>query len=66
MSSTRRFVTIALAALALCVQPSLARAADDPYHWLEDIDGARSMAWVQAHNDSTAKRLDALPQYAGL
>ena len=66
MPCTRRFVTIALAALGLCVQPSLVRAADDPYQWLEDIDGARSMAWVQAHNAGTAKRLGAQPQYAGL
>ena len=57
----RRFALGVLAAL-----PLAALAADDPYQWLEDIDGARSMEWVAQQNDVTAKRLAALPQYAGL
>jgi prolyl oligopeptidase len=57
----RRFALSLLAAL-----PLAAMAADDPYQWLEDIDGARSMEWVRQQNDVTAKRLAALPQYAGL
>jgi prolyl oligopeptidase len=55
-----------LVAIGLCTQSLLALAADDPYQWLEDIDGARSMAWVKQHNEATAKRLGALPQYDGL
>ena len=62
----RRVALSALAALTLCAQPLLARAADDPYLWLEDIDGARSMEWVKQHNELTAKRLGAMPQYEGL
>jgi len=62
----RRFMWSALAALGLCAQAQLAFAADDPYQWLEDIDGARSMAWVAQQNEATAKRLAALPQYEGL
>ena len=57
----RRFALSLLAAL-----PLAAMAADDPYQWLEDIDGAPSMEWVRQQNDITAKRLAALPQYAGL
>ncbi len=59
-------IAAALTALVVCMPPLLAHAADDPYQWLEDIDGARSMAWVTQHNAATARRLDALPQYAGL
>ena len=62
----RRFVLSALAALALSVPSLRAAAADDPYLWLEDIDGARSMAWVTQHNEATARRLGALAQYDGL
>ena len=62
----RRLTWSALAALGLCIQPLPARAADDPYQWLEDIDGARSMEWVRQQNEATAKRLGALPQYEGL
>jgi prolyl oligopeptidase len=39
-------------------------AATDPYQWLEDIDSAKSMAWVQEHNAATARRLTADPDYA--
>ncbi len=31
-------------------------AADDPYLWLEDIHGAKSMDWVKAQNAVTAAR----------
>jgi prolyl oligopeptidase len=34
-------------------RPTIAAADDDPYLWLEDIDGARSLAWVQAQNGAT-------------
>ncbi len=31
----------------------------DPYLWLEDVEGARSMAWVEAHNAATTRALTA-------
>ena len=64
--SLRRAVLGVLAAAALALQPLPAMADDDPYQWLEDIDGARSMDWVRQHNEATAKRLGALPSYDGL
>ncbi|TAM58143.1 MAG: S9 family peptidase [Rhodanobacter sp.] len=36
--------------------PADSRAGEDPYLWLEDIHGARPMAWVKAENAVTAKR----------
>ena len=33
-----------------CRQPD-----DDPYLWLEDIEGTRALAWVEAENDRTLK-----------
>ena len=61
-----RFLLSLLAALALTAPPLLAHADGDPYQWLEDIDSARSMEWVKQHNEATAQRLGALPQYEGL
>ena len=61
LSILRRILLIGLLAL-----PLAAPAADDPYQWLEDIDGARSMEWVRQHDALAAQRLQALPQYAGL
>jgi hypothetical protein len=31
---------------------------DDKYQWLEDVSGERSMAWVNAENERSAKALD--------
>ena len=39
---------------------------DDPYLWLEDIDGARARGWVDEHNAATERRLTALPDYEAL
>jgi prolyl oligopeptidase len=38
----------------------------DNYTWLEDVNSARSMDWVKAHNEQTAKVLAADPRYAEL
>ncbi len=60
-----RFATMA-AALALS-SPTLAQdAGDDPYIWLEDVNAPRSMEWVESHNATTVKRLEAAPRYATL
>jgi prolyl oligopeptidase len=38
----------------------------DKYQWLEDVSGARSVAWVKAENERSAKVLESDPRYAGL
>ncbi len=35
----------------------------DKYKWLEDVNGARSMAWVKTENERSAKILEADPHY---
>lgn len=64
------FVLLASAATVLAI-PTLAQAAaqhvaDDPYLWLEDVSSPRAMAWVNAHNAASTKRLEADPRYAAL
>jgi len=39
---------------------------DDKYIWLEDVWGARSMAWVKAENERSAKVLENDPRFASL
>ncbi len=39
-------------------------AGDDPYLWLEDIHGAKPMAWVKAQNAITAKAYMESPEFA--
>lgn len=38
--------------------------AADPYIWLEDKDGAKPLAWVEAENAKTLPRLQNDPRYA--
>lgn len=40
--------------------------ATDPYLWLEEVDGARAMEWVNAQNTRTLGILQGDPRYEGL
>ena len=51
-------------ALGLIATPLCAAA--DPYGWLEDIDGEKALRWVYQQNETTAKRLEARPEYKSL
>ncbi len=58
-------------ALALLVSaPALAQPAidpaDDPFVWLEEVEGERALEWVEAQNDATAAELRASPLYDAL
>jgi prolyl oligopeptidase len=37
-------------------RPTVAAPDDDPYLWLEDIEGVRALAWVEAQNAATLSR----------
>jgi prolyl oligopeptidase len=51
----------------LGIAAGAARAAEtDPFLWLEDVNGARAMAWVNAENAKTTGVLEADPRFAGL
>src|ERR1700732_1329583 len=41
------------AMVRLDTRPTLAAPDDDPYLWLEEIDGERALAWVEAQNAET-------------
>jgi prolyl oligopeptidase len=53
---TAFFMTIAITGAA-------AAAEDDPHLWLEDWTGPKAMAWVEAENARTLKRLESDPRY---
>jgi len=40
--------------------------APDPFLWLEEVDGARAMAWVEGQNAKAQGRLDGDPRYETL
>jgi prolyl oligopeptidase len=39
---------------------------DDPYQWLEEVEGARPLAWVKERNARTEAELAATPQFKQL
>ncbi len=39
-------------------------AADDPYAWLEEVDGAEALAWVRERNDHAHATLGASERFA--
>jgi prolyl oligopeptidase len=62
----RPFTALLLTLAAGTILTGAARAAaapDDPYIWLEDVSGQKSMDWVNAHNARTQAVLEADPRY---
>ncbi|HEX8387175.1 MAG TPA: prolyl oligopeptidase family serine peptidase, partial [Rubricoccaceae bacterium] len=58
---------LTLCALFVGALPAMAQSADDdPFRWLEDVEGDSAMAWVEAHNASTLAELGARPEYDDL
>lgn len=61
-----RMLVLALAA-GVALPPIAAQNPSlpaDPYQWLEDVTGERSMAWVKAENQRTAAVLQSDPRFA--
>jgi prolyl oligopeptidase len=56
MKAIPHLLLIALPALALPAR-SWSQEADDPYRWLEDVEGERAMAWVRSQSDGTLATL---------
>ena len=62
------FVLACFAALLPTRTNAQATKADttDPYVWLEDVNGARAMAWVNAENAKTTAVLEKDPRWDGI
>ncbi len=66
MNSPRRLaLLLAIAAADIAsAQPARQDTTADPYRWLEEMTGARAMAWVKTENAKTAAVLEKDPRYA--
>src|SRR3954463_8978394 len=62
-----RAAVFALFSVTLATAPAAqpAPSSNDPYIWLEDVSGQRSMDWVNSHNAKTQAALEADPRYQG-
>ena len=64
MPAISRFLI--LAAIVACLAGAATRATPaDPFLWLENVHGARALAWVKAENAKTLAVLQRDPHFAG-
>ncbi|MEL6704750.1 MAG: prolyl oligopeptidase family serine peptidase [Bacteroidota bacterium] len=64
-----RFRLFLLALLAFATVPTIAQdadAPDDPFLWLEEVEGDRALSWVGEQNAETVTALEAHPAYDDL
>ncbi len=66
-----RIIILAAAALAAFVLGSCStmvtqRSDNDPYLWLEEVEGERALAWVREQNAQSLAQLETDPRYAAL
>ncbi|MBL0087787.1 MAG: S9 family peptidase [Ideonella sp.] len=47
-------------------RPTVINAVQDPYLWLEDVLGERSLAWVNERNANSRATLEAVPAFVGI
>ncbi len=59
-------LTIGILVVAITMGAQTPSGSDDKYQWLEDVSGERSMAWVKAENERSAKVLESDPRYSEL
>jgi len=57
-----RYLLVAVVA-TLIGTAAFAQAADDPYLWLEEIEGAKAIAQVKEWNAETERTLTAMPRF---
>src|SRR5262245_49835968 len=50
--------------MSLDARPTLAAPDDDPRLWLEDVEGAAALGWVEVQNAATLARFGANAGYA--
>ena len=55
-----------LSAMAQTADRPTPSGDDDPFLWLEDVEGAEALAWVEAHNGETLSVLEARPEFQTL
>jgi len=58
-----RTQTTLLATIVLWACITSCQTADDPFRWLEDVDGEQALAWVEAHNEQTLTSLQNHPAF---
>ncbi len=48
------------------IEPDSSEAVEDPYLWLEDVEGEEALTWVEAQNEVSVGYLESLPTFDAL
>lgn len=62
-SQHRLAVTIPALALAASAAPAAAQTGDDPFLWLEEVEGERALEWAETRSQATLNELAAHPLF---
>ena len=54
---------LAIFAMAATVAHAQPAPGDDPYLWLEDVEGAKALAWVKQQDAVSRRELEAKPEF---
>ena len=52
--------------MALLIATVAVAADEDPYLWLEDVEGEKALEWVKARSAADTAEIEAVPEFAGL
>lgn len=63
---TAMFGLVCAAMLTSCTTTQSITMTNDPYLWLEDVDGTRALEWVRAENQRTVDELASNVTFKGL
>lgn len=64
----RSLLVLTLVAVANAATPTVALSQEDtdPYLWLEEVDGEKALAWVEARSQRDTAELEAHPTFAAI
>ena len=59
----KAFATGLFVVLSATFAAAAAESGDDPFQWLEDVQGEKALAWAKEHNAKSTALLSARPEY---
>lgn len=63
LKAPRIIAAVAVAFVGTVAWAQQAAVPDDPYLWLEDVEGAKALDWVRAQNAISQKELESRPEF---
>ena len=62
----RHVLSLVLVALVASTLVASDAPPDDPFLWLEDVEGADALAWVAQQNERSTATLEEVPEFEAI